>query len=161
MLSTTKNFQANIPLLEKIPILIVSPYADDYSSIRQILRNDCWQIEHARNLEEAATHLGQSAASVIICERDLPDGTWKDLLKRTQEFQPAPSILVVSRQADERLWSDVLNLGGYDVMPKPFERRDAVRIISMAWRTCRAKIAKKPVASDRTVSPHFAHAAMS
>jgi DNA-binding NtrC family response regulator len=160
MLPTEKKIQSHIPLLEKIPILIVSPYADDYSSIRQILRNDCWQIEHARNLEEAAGHLKELVASVIICERDLPDGTWKDLLQRTQEFEPAPSILVVSRQADERLWSDVLNLGGYDVMPKPFERRDAVRIISMAWRTCRAKIAKKPVASAQGASPRFAHAAI-
>jgi DNA-binding NtrC family response regulator len=161
MLPTAKNFQAQIPLLEKIPILIVSPHTDDCSSIRQILRNDCWQIEYARNLEEAAKHLKRLAASVIICERDLPDGTWKDLLQRTKEFEPAPSMLVVSRQADERLWSDVLNLGGYDVMPKPFERRDAVRIISMAWRNCRSKVPKKPVSSESEVSPRYAHAALS
>jgi DNA-binding NtrC family response regulator len=161
MLSTAKNFQAKIPLLEKISILIVSPHADDYSSIKQILRNDCWQIEHARNLEEAANHLKQLSASVIICERDLPDGTWKDLLQRTQDLQPAPSILVVSRQADERLWSEVLNLGGYDVMPKPFERRDAVRIISMAWRNCRTKMPKKPASSEKGLPPQFARAAIS
>jgi DNA-binding NtrC family response regulator len=159
MLPTAKKIHTPLPLLEKIPILIVSPHADDYSSVRQILRNDCWQIDATANLEEAAKYLQQSVASVIICERDLPDGTWMDVLQKARDLQPFPSILVVSRHADENLWAEVLNSGGYDVLPKPFERREAVRIISMAWRHCQAKNApRKPASSEQGPTHRFVHA---
>jgi hypothetical protein len=40
---------------------------------------------------------------------------------------------VTSRLADERLWSEVLNLGGYDVLPQPLDRNEALRTIGLAW----------------------------
>jgi two-component system, chemotaxis family, chemotaxis protein CheY len=158
MLPTAKKLHTTVPLLEKISILIVSPQIDDYSSVRQILRNGCWDINHASNLDEAASYFKDSKLSVIICERDLPDGNWKDLLNRVQELPKAPSFLVVSRHADEKLWADVLNFGGYDVLLKPFDRREMVRIVSMAWRHCHAKLPRKPSSSERGGASHFAHA---
>lgn len=89
---------------------------------------------------EAADHLRNSASSVVICERDLPDGDWKDILKETADMAPPPLLLVVSRNADESLWAEVLNLGGYDVLLKPFERSEVLRVISMAWRHWWSKV---------------------
>src|SRR6185369_7509128 len=122
----------------------VSSHADDCSAVRQILQNASWQIDYATNLEEAGKCLQQKVASVILCERDLPDGTWKDLLTRTRELPLVPSVLVVSRHADDDLWADVLSSGGYDVLPKPFDRREMVRVIGMAWRHCYSRNAMIP-----------------
>ncbi len=42
---------------------------------------------------------------------------------------------MTDRLADERLWSEVLNLGGYDVLLKPFEPGEVLRVVNSAW-TC-------------------------
>jgi DNA-binding response OmpR family regulator len=43
-----------------------------------------------------------------------------------------PKLIVTSRLADERLWSEVLNLGGFDVLAQPFNPREALRCIGEA-----------------------------
>jgi len=70
----------------------------------------------------------------VICERDLPDGNWKDVHNCAESVSNPPLLLVVSRQADENLWAEVLNLGGYDVLMKPFDRAEVTRVVGMAWR---------------------------
>jgi hypothetical protein len=42
--------------------------------------------------------------------------------------------VVASRHADENLWGEVLNLGGYDVLIKPFDCSEVTRVVGMAWR---------------------------
>jgi DNA-binding response OmpR family regulator len=39
---------------------------------------------------------------------------------------------VTSRLADERLWAEVLSLGGYDVLMKPFDVSEVYRVIRLA-----------------------------
>jgi len=48
------------------------------------------------------------------------------------QYRP-PLLVVTSRKADDTLWSEVLNLGGYDVLAQPYERAEVVRILSLAW----------------------------
>jgi DNA-binding response OmpR family regulator len=155
MLPTAQKIHTSTAHLEKIPLLVVSTQADDYSSVRQILQNASWQIDRATSIEEAGKYLQHKVASVILCERDLPDGTWKDLLAHTRELALTPSVLVVSRHADDDLWADVLSSGGYDVLPKPFDRREVVRVIGMAWRHSFARNGMM----GRPVQPALAQAA--
>src|SRR5688500_2003114 len=114
MLSTTQNVRTLLPSPEKISILLLSPYREDHSSIRHILHHAGWVISHCTNVREAIAHLETNTPSIVICERDLPDGTWKDVLSRTDTLSNPPLLLVTSRHADENLWGEVLNLGGYD-----------------------------------------------
>jgi hypothetical protein len=65
---------------------------------------------------------------VVICERSLPDGDWKDLLGKT------PRLIVTSDAADEALWAEVLNLGGNDVLAQPFDEQEVRRVVAMAGR---------------------------
>jgi DNA-binding response OmpR family regulator len=71
---------------------------------------------------------------VIVCERDLPDGTWKDILGDTAEFPNPPALVVTSRLADDYLWAEVLNLGGYDLLAKPFSESEVKRVLAAALR---------------------------
>jgi DNA-binding response OmpR family regulator len=45
-----------------------------------------------------------------------------------------PQLIVTSRTADESLWAEVLNVGGYDVMAQPFEQYEVERVIASAHR---------------------------
>jgi DNA-binding response OmpR family regulator len=134
MLSSLQNVHTPLPSPEKISILLVSPFQEDHSSLRHILHNDGWQISRCKTLKEAAAHLESNAPSIVICERDLPDGSWKDVLGCAGSLTNPPLVLVVSRHADENLWGEVLNLGGYDVLMKPFDCSEVTRVVGMAWR---------------------------
>jgi CheY-like chemotaxis protein len=134
MFAIEENLQAEQAPPEKITVLVVSPHHDDHNVVRRLLQHGQWSIVRAANLREALEQIEESSPAVIICERDLPDGTWRDVLRRVSDAKRAPSVIVTSRFADETLWADVLNSGGYDVLPKPFDRSEAIRVLSMAWR---------------------------
>jgi len=85
----------------------------------------------------------------------LPDGTWKDILRTAETQSQAPLVLVVSRHADDRLWAEVLNLGGYDLLLKPFDRSEVTRVVGMAWR-CWFGAVRRTIASGKKQTPAFA-----
>jgi hypothetical protein len=62
-------------------------------------------------------------------------------------------VIVSSRLADERLWAEVLNLGGYDVLGMPFEPEKVLRVADSAWRAWKRNqgdISRRTAASSAT-----------
>jgi DNA-binding NarL/FixJ family response regulator len=127
-------------LSEVIRILSVSPYSDDHSTLDLILRESAgensltstWELARASTLSSALSLLRRLPCRVAICERDLPLGSWKDLLEYAQLLSNPPRIIVASRIADEYLWAEALNLGAHDVLAKPFDRKEALHVINSA-----------------------------
>jgi DNA-binding response OmpR family regulator len=79
-------------------------------------------------------YLQEDRARVVLCEHALPDGNWKDMLDIARSHRFPPPVIVTSRLADDYLWAEVLNLGGYDVLATPLEPAEALRSISLAWQ---------------------------
>ena len=75
-----------------------------------------------------------SSISVVICEALLPDGDWKDVLACMGQTKTSSVLVVTSKIADESLWAEVLNLGGYDVLAQPLDREEVTRVVSSAVR---------------------------
>ena len=74
----------------------------------------------------------------MICEDPLPDGSWRDVLQAVQVLGTPPALIVTSRLADNRLWAEVLNLGGYDVLGQPLRAQEVMWAVQGAhrqWRT--------------------------
>ena len=115
-----------------VVVLVVGP-SDDLLSLRGTLPSN-WTVYVASDAAEAKQILRETSVPVILCESKLPDGSWKDLLAAADVIQSPPLLIVTSRLADEYLWAEVLNLGGYDVLAKPFNSDEFIQVISMAWR---------------------------
>jgi len=150
MFPSTQKLPVEITLPENISILLVSPCADDYSNLKSTLSPR--KIIRCSSASEALRQITSEEIELIICERDLPDGNWKTILAASEAMEPAPLVLVVSQHADEILWAEVLNLGGYDVLLKPFDRNEVNRVIAMAWRFGHGKRAREtapPIAPSR------------
>jgi DNA-binding response OmpR family regulator len=118
---------------EAVKVLLVSPLDDDHRFLTQILRHSKWKYYVARSRTEALAFLRNNAVSVLICEADLSDGTWRDLLDEADRLEHAPVLIVTSRAADDALWAEVLNLGGYNVLAQPFDSREVFRVVGNAW----------------------------
>jgi len=134
MFANKQKLHTSLPTPENIPILVVSPNQEDHSILTQVLQHSDWKISRVATCAEASSCLKQRSFAVVICERDLPDGKWTDVLRVTSGLKNTPAVLVVSRFADEKLWADVLTQGGYDVLPKPYDRGEVTRVVGMAWR---------------------------
>ena len=115
-------------------VLVVSANDEDHWALIHILRPAGWSVDSARTCAEAMRSLAIEAAPVVIVDRDLPDGTWRTLLNRLRRMVLPPRVIVTSRVADERLWAEVLNLGGYDVLAQPFYSGEVLRCINSASR---------------------------
>lgn len=93
--------------------------------------------KRAVTIEECSRHLARGAVSVILADRDLPDGTWRDLLRLAKSTSPEPRVVVLDRDADDWLWLDVLDAGGFDLLPNPVDAEQLQRTIEGAetqWR---------------------------
>jgi DNA-binding NtrC family response regulator len=127
----------NLPQLpptdRTVSVLAVSPYDEDHSCLRTIFSHSNWRIYHANDCRDALSFLGRNRVAVLVCEEDLPDGSWRDLLESISGGASTALLIVTSRHAGDSLWAEVLNLGGYDVLSKPFDRAEVTRIISLAW----------------------------
>ncbi|MCC7498499.1 MAG: response regulator [Bryobacterales bacterium] len=117
---------------EKVSLLVVGEPEVDLRFLHHILTDPGWNISHAGDLAACLRHLRSERVQIVLCERDLADGNWRALLEAIQTLEHPPALVVTSDQADEYLWSEVLNLGGYDVLQKPFDVIEVHRVLSLA-----------------------------
>lgn len=114
-------------------VLAVSPVPADRVRLREIFSQGRWKLHEASGFCEALAFLRDQSAPVLLCERDQASGNWEELLKATAKLPAPPKLIVFSRLADEALWANVLNLGGFDVLMTPFEPEEVLRVTFAAW----------------------------
>jgi DNA-binding NtrC family response regulator len=114
-------------------VLAVSPLSADLLRLHEILSPRNWTLRQASACRDALALLRVENCPVLLCERDQPDGNWKDLLSATTGLPAPPKLIVFSRLANESLWAEALNLGGFDVLITPFEEEDVLRVTFAAW----------------------------
>ena len=119
--------------------LAISGCEKELCRLRELFAGLSWSIDTVHTLAEAKEWLTRNRTPVILCESCLPDGDWKAALRLTAGSANSPSLIVMSRLADERLWVDVLSSGGYDVMALPVTRADLFHTLSGAWRSWKAR----------------------
>jgi DNA-binding NtrC family response regulator len=122
---------------DPVSVLLATDRDDTASRLRGLFDRTRWRLEVVNTCREAISVLRSGVYGVVIAEKELPDGTWRDVLDSGTSMDHAPNLVVTSGNADECLWSEVLSRGGYDVLPRPFDRAEVVRIVSLAWQDWR------------------------
>ena len=132
----------------KVSNLVVSPLPEDLSAVRLIFAGSPWDWEGVATGEEACSWLARCGKlPIVICDRDLPDGGWRQLLQETESLARPPKFIVSSRLADEELWMEVLGAGGHDVLRTPFDACEAYRVVRLAteaWHLQWGRVARRP-----------------
>ncbi|MBL8290480.1 MAG: hypothetical protein JNN08_01515 [Bryobacterales bacterium] len=125
---------------EVVKVLLISSPHKSHHSLRQILQHSNWHLHWVSTCNEGFAYLSNNDTAVVICERDLPDGDWKLVLKRFDSLRMPPNLIVTSRLADDELWAEVLKLGGYDVLPQPFDAQEVFRVVRLAWHERKMRV---------------------
>ena len=114
--------------------LLVGEYENERLIVHEVFRDAGWRLLEARDEKKALAHLDRNPVQVVIARCDVPNWDWKKLLESLRTRAHPPQLIVTSRTADEQLWSQVLNCGGYDVLPQPFQREEMERVVAAAGR---------------------------
>ena len=133
-----------------VEVLLLGPGAGTRALFAQVFENSNWRLENVSSVPTAVSKLRQNPMAVVIYEdSDAPRPSsipgWLELLAETRTLDHPPKVIVASRQADDRLWADVLHQGGYDVLPMPLECSEVLRTVSMAWLEWRREGEARPV----------------
>jgi DNA-binding response OmpR family regulator len=117
-----------------VSALAVGEFEQDRPLLQKIFRDLGWRLFEARDRRRAMQYLERHPVHVVITESELPSWNWRKVLNDIRRLAQPPQLIVTSRTADDYLWAEVLNFGGYDVLPQPFERDEVERVIASAYR---------------------------
>ena len=112
-------------------VLSVSANYEDCASLEGILDSQ-WTVIAGSTIASALSALREIPIPIVIYDCDVSSGSWSEMLERISLLPDPPLFIVTSRLADERLWAEALNLGAWDVLAKPFEADEVIRIVSIA-----------------------------
>jgi DNA-binding response OmpR family regulator len=117
-----------------VSALLIGEYDADRLFLHGIFRDAGWRLFEAPDRRRALDCLDRHPVQVVISEKEGPRWHWKVLLADLRRFAHPPQLIVTSRTADDHLWAEVLNIGGYDVLPQPFAREEVERVVAAARR---------------------------
>jgi DNA-binding NtrC family response regulator len=119
---------------EGISVLLVS--AGECQQVEQSLVALSLELTTAQSCRQARERLGRKPPpSVVITETSLPDGNWCDVLNSVVRSEVDSAVIVCSSTADERLWSEAIWRGAYDLLVEPFDVSHVKRCVEGAHRS--------------------------
>lgn len=123
------------PVLPEAPgtvtVLVITSDNAAYRRLESIFGHSKWHLHRVLQAGQAPFFLEDNPTPIVITE----DGGWREALQQVSKFgDPAPRVIVASRLADDPLWQEVLEQGGYNVIRKPFDPAEVYWVVSNAWR---------------------------
>lgn len=88
----------------------------------------CWCL----TLQEARRGLRRGNHALVLCEAELPDGTYEDVMKVLRHKLDRIRVIVVSAPPSEHCYSQATEMGAFDVISGPCKRTDVQWIIMQA-----------------------------
>ena len=134
MRNTVANSAFNAPGADASAALAVCSCPEDERMLRSIFHDSRRDLVCVRTLADAKRYLHQNVVPVVLCDSDLPDGHWRDLWHEVADQDFPPKLVVATAKASNALWAEVLHVGGFDVIVKPYRKGELFRVLSLAWR---------------------------
>jgi DNA-binding response OmpR family regulator len=82
------------PASDTATLVLVSPFEEDHFSLARFLISTGFRVHRVRTRQEALAVLRNNRVAVVISERDLPEGDWKDVLRELTPLVDAPFLIV-------------------------------------------------------------------
>ena len=117
-----------------VSALLVGEYQQDRPLVHDVFQTLGWRLFEARDRYRALRCLASNPVHVVLAESNVPNWSWRRMLRDLRRRAHPPQLIVTSRTADDYLWSEVLNIGGFDVLAQPLEPEELERVIASARR---------------------------
>lgn len=125
---------------KQLRLLVCDPDPQDQRMIREFLRDSSIRVFFTTPSEPFdITLLSHSPFHAVVIDLSNPARRSCDaLFAAVKRTSPRAQVIFMSRIADEMMWSQVLALGAYDLLPKPPERQEFLRTVVGAMHSVQA-----------------------
>ena len=130
----------------KPQVLLVS--SGEATGLKDILRRQA-DLAEAGSIPEMVRELAGREFDVIVCEREFPEGNWREALQALQARRVAAPAIVVSQTSgvEEGIeeWAEVLEAGAFDLLLAPSQEYSVLTIIEHALASGQARAMRAAV----------------
>lgn len=130
--------------MDTVAVLLVSPIDEDVRKLESIFSHSNWKLFRVAHRDEALRFISSNPTPVVITDCGCGEQLSETIAKLGELCSPPPRVIVASRLADDPLWLEVLDCGGYNVLQKPFDPHEVFWVVSHAWRDWKAEFALGP-----------------
>lgn len=88
----------------------------------------CWCL----TLQEARRGLRRGNHALVLCEAELPDGTYQDVMRLLKHKRDQIRVIVLSESPEETCYSHAIAMGAFDMICGPCTRTDVQWVIMQA-----------------------------
>jgi CheY-like chemotaxis protein len=122
-------------------ILVVEDDKLTQKLIADALRSAGYEVDTAHNGATAMKSARENAPDLVTLDihlaKDSPDDSWDGFgvaswLRRINEGQPIPIIIVISGQDPGQNIENAASVGAYTFLPKPFEKKKLLEAVATA-----------------------------
>jgi DNA-binding NtrC family response regulator len=90
------------------------------------------QVHFVESPETALAGIERLSAPAALVDRNWPGSDWRIVVEELSSSPVRPCVILISGVLDERLWAEVVGHGGYEVLAKPLQAEQAIRVIKLA-----------------------------
>jgi DNA-binding NtrC family response regulator len=119
---------------DRVRMLAVLPSPEDRVSLSAIASREGWSLRMASHCDSALEILRHHPADLIVCARDVKPSGWRDALTAMAAQAPGTCLILVSPETDDRLWLEVIERGGFDVVTTPLHAARVVQAVRQALK---------------------------
>jgi DNA-binding NtrC family response regulator len=112
-------------------VLVISNSEGAAASILSLFSRSGWTVDSVRDCSEAISFVNDRRVAVAVCDESLSDGSWQDLALAFSAIPHAPALIVIAD--DPVLPTEVVALGGFDVLAPPLDPEEALWSVASAW----------------------------
>ena len=124
-----------------IAVLSLSPSENDHAVLARTFRNSSLTLypncrltlQPSSTLASTFAHLRTHRIPIVLCDDDAYPDAWREILRACRVLPAPPCVIVTSRLAGDGLWMELLGEGAFDLLAKPFDPSEVMRIIHSAW----------------------------
>lgn len=140
---------------QPVEILVISSELGNRRALVDVLDREHWGTICATTVNESQEFFATRDLTLVFCDRQLSDGTYRDVLKTMRSLNANVPLVVTSRVADWDEYLEVLQQGALDLIVSPCTPTDVTWVIRRAQ--CENKKLSAPIdpgkARDNILSP--------
>ena len=117
-----------------VPILLASQRDDDYRTLQSFLHGTKWSVERALSWNEVSSFCERHLNPVVLVDRCFQGADWQSTVASILDPAARRCVILLSDVSDPYLWNELVRHGGFDVLARPFECPEVLRILAFAQR---------------------------
>lgn len=141
----TRSPPQEVYVLPKKPFALAVAREKDhcFQELKTALKKQQVEIYSAKSCEEVARLLDQTHPELVFTAKLLEDGTWRDIIRLSENVSVPSNVVVVAETKDIRIYVLAMDNGAFDFILPPFEEGAIAHVVRAAFESaCRRRVSQ-------------------